>query len=703
LKRKFPKKPICKELKMNVLQGIKNISETINPLLREFNTPFGTPPFGDIRHEHFMPAFKAGIKAGLEEIDFIATKPEAPSFENTISALSRSGRTLNRVSNVFYPLNDAETDTQMQEIAREAAPLLADYHNDILFNQGLFERVKAVFAKREELQMSAEETTLLEKTYKMFVRNGAGLDAASKARLREISRALSELSLKFDDNLLAETNHWFLHLTSNDDMSGLPESQLEAAAAAASKRGLEGWVITLKAPSMWPFLQYADRRALREQVFRAANRRGFNGNQFDNREIIRQIANLRLERANLLGYATHAHFVLEERMAESPQKVKDFLRELLEAARPKAMKDLEEVQQLARETGADHAIEYWDWYYYAERMRKARYDFDQELLRPFFELDHVIKGVFELAGRLWGLRFVPNEKIPVYHTEVTAYEVYDDHDTFLAILFLDFFPREGKSPGAWMTGFREQERIDGHDIRPQVSLVCNFTRPTETKPSLLTHGEFNTFLHEFGHALHGMFSQVTYSDLSGTNVYRDFVELPSQIMENWAVEREYLDLFARHYLTGEKIPAEMVEKIVATQNFHAAFAAMRQLGFGLNDMAWHSITEAETKEVAAFERAAMEPARMFAPVSDTLVSGSFAHIFAGGYAAGYYSYKWAEVLDADAFRLFKEKGIFDRATAAAFREHILSKGGSEHPMLLYKRFRGSEPTIDALLEREGLR
>lgn len=675
----------------------------LNPLLLEFKTPFKTPPFGEIRHEHFVPAFNEGIEQGLEEIDGIVNNPEEPDFENTIAALSRSGRILNRVSNVFYPLNDAETDSRMQEMAREVAPLLADYHNDILFNQALFERVKAVFAQREALSLTAEESTLLEKTYKMFARNGAELDGASKARLREISRTLSALSLKFDDNLLAETNHWFLHLTSMDDLSGLPESQLEAAAGEARKRGLEGWVITLKAPSMWPFMQYADRRDLREQVFRAANRRGFNGNQYDNREVIIQIANLRLERANLLGYATHAHFVLEERMAKSPQKVKDFLQELLEAARPKALKDLEEVQQLARETGAGHAIEYWDWYYFAEKMRKARYDFDQELLRPFFELDNVIKGVFELAGRLWGLRFVPNEKIPVYHPEVTAYEVYDEQDTFLAILFLDFFPRQGKSPGAWMTGFREQERTDGQDIRPQVSLVCNFTRPTDTKPSLLTHGEFNTFLHEFGHALHGILSQVTYTDLSGTNVYRDFVELPSQIMENWAVEREYLDLFARHYLTGEKIPAAMVEKIVATQNFHAAFAAMRQLGFGLNDMAWHSITEPVTAAANAFEAAAMEPARLFAPVSDTMASGSFAHIFAGGYAAGYYSYKWAEVLDADAFRLFREKGIFDRATAAAFREHILSKGGSEHPMVLYKRFCGSEPTINALLEREGLR
>ncbi|MBW6498425.1 MAG: M3 family metallopeptidase [Bacteroidales bacterium] len=688
---------------MKPLADKKNNAVSSNPFLHEFNTPFNTPPFGEIRHEHFVPAFNAGIEQGLKEIDGIVNNPSEPGFENTIATLSRSGQTLSRVSNVFYPLSNAETDATMQDIARQVAPLLADYHNDILFHPGLFERVKAVYEKRNMLSLNEEEKTLLDKTWKMFVRNGAGLDAASKARLREISRELSQLSLKFDDNLLAETNEWFLHLTSLDELSGLPESQREAAAEEARKRGLEGWVVTLKAPSMWPFLQYADRRDLREKVFRAANRRGFNGNQYDNREIVKQIANLRLERAKVLGYDTHAHFVLEEQMAGSPQKVMDFLNELLHAARPKALKDLEEVQQLAQQSGEPHPIEYWDWYYYAEKMRKARYDFDQELLRPFFELNSVVKGIFELAHRLWGLHFVPNQEIPVYHPEVTAYEVYDEQDTFLAILFLDFFPREGKSPGAWMTGFREQERINGRDLRPQVSLVCNFTRPTATKPSLLTHGEFNTFLHEFGHALHGMFSQVTFAELSGTNVYRDFVELPSQIMENWAVESEYLDLFARHYQTGEKIPAEMVEKIVATQNFHAAFAAMRQLGFGFNDMVWHTIREPVSIAANEFEAAAMAPARLFPPVSDTMISGSFAHIFAGGYAAGYYSYKWAEVLDADAFRLFKERGIFDKKTAAAFREHILSKGGSEHPMTLYKRFRGSEPTLDALLEREGLR
>lgn len=674
----------------------------VNPLLKEFKTPFGTPPFGEIRIEHFTPAFREGIEKGLQDIERIVSNQDTPDFENTIAALSLGGRILSRVSNVFYPLNDAETSAEMQAIAREVAPLLADYSNDILFHEALFRRVKAVFDKRESLDLDVEQSTLLEKTYKMFTRNGAGLDAGKKARLREISRQLSELSLKFDDNILGETNEWFLHLEQAEDVAGLPDSQLEAAAEEAKKRKLKGWVITLKGPSYWQFLQYADRRDLREKVFRAFNSRGYQGNHYDNREIVRQIANLRLERARLLGYETHAHFVLEERMAGSPEAVQDFLKQLLDAAKPKALADLEEVQQLALQLGAGHPLEYWDWYYFAEKMRKARFDFDQELLRPYFELEQVKLGVFELARRLWGFRFVPSNVIPVYHPEVTAYEVYDDNDDFLAILFLDFFPREGKSAGAWMTGFRKQERLDGTDYRPHISLVCNFTRPTATKPSLLTHGEFNTFLHEFGHALHGMCSKVSYADLSGTNVYRDFVELPSQIMENWAVEKDYLDLFARHYQTGEKIPAELVDKIVATKNFHAAFAAMRQLGFGLNDMAWHTITNAVEGPLQDFEAAAMEPARLFPPVSDTLISSAFAHIFAGGYAAGYYGYKWAEVLDADAFKLFKQRGIFDRETAKAFREHILSRGGSEHPMVLYKRFRGREPGLHALLEREGL-
>ena len=683
---------------------IEKTSPTIkNPLLQEFTTPLSTPPFGEIRPEHFVPAFKEGIKKGLVEIENITNNPAAPGFENTIAALSRSGSQLSRVSNVFYPLNDAETSSEMQAIAREVAPLLADYHNDILFNPTLFERVKAVFERRDAFDLNPEEQTLLNKTYRMFVRNGAGLDDERKSRLRQISRELSELSLKFDDNILAETNEWFLHLKDDSDLSGLPESQVEAASEEAARRGLEGWVITLKAPSYWPFIQYSERRGLREKLFRAFNTRGFRGNQYDNREIIRKIANLRLERARLLGYESHAHFVLEERMAGSPAAVIDFLEKLLEAARPKAIADLNDVQDLAFESGADHPIEYWDWYYYSEKMRKARFDFDQELLRPYFELEQVKKGVFELAGKLWGIRFVPNKEIPVYHPEVSAYEVFDEQDHFLAVLFLDFFPREGKSAGAWMTGFREQEVVDGKDLRPHISLVCNFTSPTATKPSLLTHGEFNTFLHEFGHALHGMFSHVTFADLSGTNVYRDFVELPSQIMENWAVEKEYLDLFARHYQTGEKIPAELVEKIVATQNFHAAFAAIRQLGFGLNDMAWHSLTTPLKGPVYDFEKAAMEPARLFPDVEGAMVSTAFSHIFAGGYAAGYYGYKWAEVLDADAFRLFKERGIFDRETAQSFRDHILSRGGSEHPGILYRRFRGKEPSIDALLEREGLR
>ncbi len=676
--------------------------QNINPLLHEFETEFGTPPFGQIRHEHYVPAFRASIDQGLAEVAAIAASAQAATFENTIAALSRCGRLLSRVSNVFFPLSDAETDPTMQDIALQVAPLLADYQNDILFNEALFGRVKEVFLQKDKLLLTAEEITLLEKTYKMFVRNGAGFDAECKSRLREISRELSELTLKFDENLLAETNGWFLHLTSLEDLSGLPGSQLEAAAEEARERKLDGWVITLKAPSMWPFLQYADRRDLREKVFRAANSRCFNGNTFDNRENVVRIANLRLERARLLGYETHAHFVLEERMAELPEKVMDFMGHLLQAARPNALKDLEEVQQFARELGYEHPIDYWDWYYFAEKMRKARYDLDQEQLRPYFELNSVVKGVFELAQRLWGLQFVPNNNIPVYNSEVSTFEVYDEQRTFLAILFLDFFPREGKSPGAWMTAFREQEVLNGHDLRPHISLVCNFTRPTDSKPSLLTHGEFNTFLHEFGHALHGIFSKVTFADLSGTNVYRDFVELPSQIMENWAVQGPFLDLFARHYQTGQKIPCDLVKKIVDARNFHAAFAAMRQLGFGFLDMAWHNITDPFQGLADQFEKVAMEPAQLFRPLNNSMISASFAHIFAGGYAAGYYSYKWAEVLDADAFKLFAERGIFDQQTAADFRRHILEKGGSEHPMALYKSFRGSEPTIDALLEREGL-
>ena len=674
-----------------------------NPLLAPFTTPFETPPFHAIRHEHYVPAFKAGMAAEQHEIQALVNNPAPPDFENTIEALARSGQVLGRVSRIFYPLNNAETDPGMQEIAREVAPLLSDHRNDILFNEALFARVQAVYDQRDALELNAEQATLLERTYLSFARNGASLKGDARERLREISRELSDLSLKFSDNVLAETNAFILHITDEKDLSGLPESQVEAAAQAALSRELEGWVFTLHAPSLFPFLQYADNRALRQKMLTAMSRRGYQGNEYDNRENVERIVNLRLERARLLGYPSHADFVLVERMAENAGNVNRFLDELLQASFPAAQQELEAVQAHAQTLGAGFKLMPWDWSYYAEKLRKARYDLDQELLRPYFRLENVTQGIFDLTHRLWGLSYRENKDIPLYHPDVKAYEVYDAKERFLAVLYLDFFPREGKSGGAWMTSFRSQERVNGQDIRPLVSVVCNFSKPTQTRPSLLTFNEFNTFLHEFGHALHGMFSDVTYAGLSGTSVYRDFVELPSQIMENWALERGFLDMFARHYQTDEAIPGELVDRIIASKNYNAAYAMVRQLSFALADMGWHSITRPLEAPVDVFEARAMAPAQLFPRLEDSMMGTYFEHIFAGGYAAGYYSYKWAEVLDADAFMAFRENGIFDQATAEAFRGHILSRGGSEHPMVLYKRFRGSEPAIDALLERDGLK
>jgi peptidyl-dipeptidase Dcp len=678
-------------------------TEEKNPLLGSFEGPFETPPFDKIKHEHYLPAFKTAIEEARKEIEAITSNDQKPDFANTIEALSYSGNKLSLVSNVFFNLNHAETDEKMQQIAREVSPLTTDHYNDILFNEQLFSRIKAVYDERESLGLNKEESMLLEKTYKGFSRNGANLSEEKKQKLREISKELSELSLKFSDNVLAETNAWQLHLTNPEDLSGLPQSALDAAAQTARLKNLEGWVFTLHAPSYIPFMRYADNRELRKEIFMASSTRAYKGNEFDNTEILTRIANLRLERANLLGYATHADFVLEETMAKDAKTVNSFLEELTNASYPVALKELDEVQEFTKTLGFNEQIQAWDWSYYAEKLRKEKYDFDEELTRPYFKLENVIDGVFELTTRLWGLTYKPNDNIALYHPDVKTYEVYDSDNRFLGVLYLDFFPREGKSAGAWMTAFREQYVRDGKDYRPHVSLVCNFTKPTENSPSLLTFNEFVTYLHEFGHGLHGLLSDIAYPDLSGTSVYRDFVELPSQILENWAIEKEFLDLFARHYETGEAMPVEMVEKIIMVRNFHAAYATVRQLGFGLNDMAWHSITEPVTMKAEDFEKRSMEPVRVFPNVEGTLMSASFSHIFAGGYSAGYYSYKWAEVLDADAFKAFKEQGVFDKITAQAFREHILSKGGSEHPMELYVRFRGKEPSIDALLERSGLK
>ncbi len=673
-----------------------------NPLLEKFQTLHQSPPFSKIKHKHYIPAFNAAMEEGKREIEAIINNPEEPTFINTIEALSLSGSRFTLLNNIFFNLNEAETDSEMQEIAREISPLISDYRSDILFNEKLFEKIKYVFENTDRDVLTAEQSMLLEKTYNSFARNGAALSEEKKARLREISKELSDISLKFNDNVLAETNSWYLHITDKNELNGLPESALEASSMAAKSRNLEGWVFTLQAPSFWPIIQYADNREIREKVFKAHNRRAYNQNEFNNSELILRTVNLRLERANLLGYKSHADFVLIERMAETPEKVYNFLNDLAIAAKPTAINDLNELEKFAQELGHRGKLQYWDWYYYAEKLKTKLYEFNQEEVRPYLQLEKVKDGIFELCDKLWGLSFKANEKIDRYHEEVLVYEVYDENKKLLSLLYLDFFPRPGKSSGAWMTSFRKQHRLNGENVIPHISIVCNFTRPTETKPSLLTFNEYRTFLHEFGHALHGIFSDVTYNDLSGTAVYRDFVELPSQIMENWAIEKDFLDMFAFHYETGEKIPDNLVQKIIDSQNFHAAFMVLRQLSFALNDMAWHSTTSPINVNPEMFEKESMNPAMILPTVDNTLMSASFLHIFAGGYAAGYYGYKWAEVLDADAFETFKETGIFNKETANKFREHILSKGGTEHPMILYKRFRGQEPEIYAYLKREGL-
>lgn len=674
-----------------------------NPLLSKFDTPYQTPPFDKIKHEHYMPALDSAISVARHEIDAIVNNTEEPTFENTIEALDHSGKLLADVSNILFNLNEAETDSVLQQIVIEASPKLTDFSNDINLNPELFKRVKAVWEKRDSLTLTVEQQMLLDKTYKGFVRNGANLSETDKEKYRAISRELSELTVKFNQNVLAETNSYKLHITNEADLAGLPQSLIDAAAYTAKQKGLEGWVITLDYPMYGPFMKYADNRELRKQLYMAYGNRCFKGNEYDNQKIAQRIANLRLELANLLGYPNFATFVLENRMAETPERVNQFLDQLVAASLPAAREEVKEVEEFARQQGFKGKLERWDWSYYSEKLKNAKYSYNEEELKPYFQLEKVIDGVFLLANKLYGLTFLPNGKIPVYHPDVKAYEVYDGSGRFMSVLYLDFFPREGKSGGAWMTSFRSQYREDGKDIRPIVSIVTNFTKPTDKQPSLLTFYEFSTFLHEFGHALHGMLTDCNYSSLSGTSVYRDFVELPSQIMENFAVEKEYLDLFAVHYQTGEKIPQELVQKIIDSRNFQAGYFSLRQLGFGILDMAWHTITKPVTEDVDSFEKKILNPLDVLPPVKGTNMSVTFGHIFEGGYAAGYYGYKWAEVLDADAFELFKEKGIFNREVAQSFRENILSRGGSEHPMTLYKRFRGQEPTIDALLKRSGLK
>ena len=727
-----------------------------NPFFnKNYHTPHNTAPFDRILLEDYEPAILEGIRQDDAFIQRIIDNPEPPTFDNTI-AITTPDDMLERVTKVFFNLLSAETNDEMDELAQKMSPILTEHANNIIFNKRYFERVKAVWDQyhqpsarpngtldpsrtlnphpspltpplgptgRLTLQepsalnptsprpLTPEEQMLLEKAYDGFIRAGAALDEAGQTRLREINNQMSLLTLQFSQNRLKATNAYQLHITDEADLSGLPDSAREAAALAAKEQGKEGWLFTLQAPSYGPFITYADNRELRRQMYMAKNTICVQGTPFDNEALVTQIVNLRQERAKLLGYKTFADYVLKERMAETADNVYHLLDQLLEAYMPTAHKEVQEIEDMAhRLEGENFELQPWDFSYYGHKLKKERYDIDAEMLRPYLQLARVKEGVFGLATRLYGITFRENKDIPVYHPDVQAYEVLDQDGSFLAVLYTDFYPRKGKQAGAWMTSFKEQwigpsdedpKRME--NSRPHVSLVMNFTKPTETKPALLTLGEVETFLHEFGHALHGIFANTRFASLSGTSVYWDFVELPSQLMENFAVEPDFLNTFAAHYETGEPIPADLIQRIIDSRNFQIAYACIRQVSFGLLDMAYYTLTEPFSADVKAFESKAWERAQLVKEIPGTCMTVQFGHIMSGGYAAGYYSYKWAEVLDADAFAVFKEHGIFDRETAQRFRDCILSRGGTEHPMTLYKRFRGSEPTIDALLKRNGIK
>ena len=670
----------------------------MNPLLQDFNTA----PFSKIEEKHYKPAIKKAINIAKAEIDEIVNNTDKPTFKNTTVALDFAGEKLNRITSIFFNLNAAETNDQIQKIAQEVSPWLSDFKNDITLNEGLFKRVKTVFDNLKNLDLNAEQTMLLEKQYKGFARNGANLKDADKNTLREIDSKLSKLSLQFGENVLAETNAFELHLTNKNDVSGLPESAKEAAKQLASEKGKEGWIFTLDYPSYIPFMTYADNRELRKKIAIAAGKEAFQNNKNNNEKIVLKIVKLRHKRANLLGYKTHAHFVLEERMAENPEKVISFSNELLEKAKPTAKKEFENLEKYAKKLDGIDQLQKWDGAYYSEKLKKEIFDLDQEILKPYFKLENVIDGVFEIANRLYDLQFEEVFNIDKYHKDVKTYKVTDTQRIFIAIFYADFHPRKGKRNGAWMTSYKSQQIKNGVNERPHVSIVCNFTKPTPTKPSLLTFNEVTTLFHEFGHALHGILANTTYNSLSGTSVSWDFVELPSQILENWCYEKEALELFAKHYETGEVIPMKYITKIKESASFHEGMQTLRQLSFGLLDMKWHSENPSEINSVKEFEIDAFANTKLYPDVAENCMSTSFSHIFQGGYSSGYYSYKWAEVLDADAFEFFLEKGIFSKEVATKFKETVLSKGGTINPMDLYKQFRGKEPKPDALLKRAGL-
>ncbi len=675
-----------------------------NPFFKPYDTPYGTPPFDKIKIEHYEPAFDEAIRQHRVEIETIAANPFAPTFRNTIAAMEYSGEMLNRVSGVFFNLLSAESNDEMMMISQRLSPKLSEHSNNINLNEKLFARVKTVYDNRLTSGLVPEQIRLVEKYYEQFENSGATLSAEDKETYRKLSMELSKTTLDFGQNNLKETNRFEMLLTDEADLAGLPGSILEAAVAKAKSKGKEGWMFDLSAPSYIGFMKYSTRRDLREKLYMAYNTKSVMGGEFDNKENIRKIVNLRLQIAHLLGYGNYAAYALKNRMAKNEEGVYNLLDQLARAYGETARQEVKEVEALAAKMeGKPIEIQPWDWSYYSDKLKDERFDLNDEMTRPYFELENVKKGVFGLATDLYGLTFVKNSQTPVYHPEVEAFDVMDVNGDFLAVLFTDFHPREGKRSGAWMSSFKSQFVKNGVDSRPHITIVMNFTRPTETKPALLTFDEVETFLHEFGHALHGMLAKSTYETLSGTSVYRDFVELPSQIMENWLVEKEYLDKFAFHYQTGEKMPAELVRKIVDAANYNTGYLTLRQLSFGYLDMAWHTLKQPFNGDVREFEQKAMRPVQLLPVVPETSMSTAFGHIFSGGYAAGYYSYKWAEVLDADAFAAFKENGIFDKKTAQSFRTNILERGNTEEPMTLYKRFRGHEPTVDALLERNGVK
>lgn len=677
-----------------------------NPLLAEFTTPYQVAPFYQIQESHYLDGIEKALDEAKEEIDLIINNPETPSFGNTIEALESAGEKLGRNSSILFNLNSAETSEGIQKIAQEISPKLSAFNSEVKQSAELFARVKSVYESREALELSMEERKLLDDTYLDFVRRGVELEGNEKERFKEISIELSKLSLKFSENVLAETNAYELIIGNDEDLSGLPRDVIDRAFDLGKQKGKSGkWVFTLQAPSYIPFMEYADNREHRERLYKAYMSKCLKADERDNQEIILKTVKLKAEMAKLLGFEAFSDYVLEQRMAEKPKRVLDFLNDLLNKSLPKAKEEVEELKLFMKENGVDHDLQRWDWAYYSEKLRKEKYALDDELIKPYFKLENVIEGVFQTAEKLYDISFERNENIPVYQEDVEAYEVKNSSGDVVAVFLADFFPREGKRGGAWMTSYRNEKKVGETRIVPHISIVCNFTPSAEGNPSLLKFDEVKTLFHEFGHALHGMLADTRYGSLSGTSVYWDFVELPSQIMENWCFEKECLDLFARHYETGELIPSSLIEKIRAASTYHEAYATVRQISFGLLDMAWHSLSLSQAekiKDVKIFESEVFKSNDLFPSVVNTNMSVQFSHIFAGGYAAGYYSYKWAEVLDADAFSLFQKNGVFDKSTATSFKENVLSRGGTEHPMTLYKRFRGDEPKVDYLLKRAGL-